>query len=542
MLRVVPLALLLLSTAAPADTLYLKANDKPVVKGVKVIEEDSSKIYYLDMALKRRAYSKSMIGRVSKERTVIHEYQERFDALKTGNAAVELAKWAADKRFHKDVVRSTYERAVALDPSHEDANVFLGNVLYDGKWVTPVELDRRVAGAESDKMKAQGLVKYKDEWVTPEDKENLEKGLEKFEGKWMTSDQIQQAKGFVKFGGKWVKKDELEIQKLLGPARRATGLGERLTVHMTDHYAILGDLPPEKMKILGTTMEKLHAEWLKIFPSARKNRQLLGGKQRLYAFKKARPYTKICAWVYDQYKKSGEYSPDRLKVEKQRMKMRQRETSFWEVQFRRMSEVGKEYGGVTEEVMSAHVQMPDPFEGLKGHCVHFGANILATRHEGVAFPTWWLNESLAYYLEIKVAGGAQTFSTSVGGGGGYSKNAPILEGERNPWLESKNWKPKLLTMVRANGDPKLNKFKGKGLFDPKNQLRIEDLAKGWSVVEFLILDDATKFATFFNDAKNGAGDTPVEREVGAVIKHYGSYRKIEERWKAYALNNFRVVR
>ena len=37
-------------------------------------------------------------------------------------------------------------------------------------------------------------------------------------------------------------------------------------------------------------------------------------------------------------------------------------------------------------------------------------------------------------------------------------------------------------------------------------------------------------------------DTPVEREVLAVIKHYGSYRKIEEGWKAYALNNFRIPR
>jgi hypothetical protein len=30
--------------------------------------------------------------------------------------------------------------------------------------------------------------------------------------------------------------------------------------------------------------------------------------------------------------------------------------------------------------------------------------------------------------------------------------------------------------------------------------------------------------------------------VAAVIKHYGSYSKIEERWKAYALNGFRLAR
>ncbi|MHC4937613.1 MAG: hypothetical protein ACYTHK_01430 [Planctomycetota bacterium] len=536
--------LLALALCAPAfaDTLYLKSNGQPVIKGVMVVGETAEKYFYLDKQLKRRAYSKSMIGSVSKERTDIHEYTERFDALKNGDAAVELAKWAAKKKFHKDVVFATYEKALALDPEQTEANEFVGNVQYKGEWMTPAEREKRLADEEAEEMKAKGLVRYKDQWVTPEDKANLEKGLVKHKGVWMTPDQLKEAQGFVKFGGKWVKRDELAIQKLLGPARRATGLGERLQVRMTDNYAILGDLPPAQLEILGKTMEKLHAEWLKLFPTARDNPDLLGGKQRVYVFKKARPYQKLCKWVYQQYEKSGEYSPERLKVEKARVKMRQRETSFWEVQFRRLSEAGKEYGGIVEEVMSAHVQMPDPFEGLKAHVVHFSANILATRHETVAFPTWWLNESLAYYFEIKLTGSAQTFSVSVGGGGGYAKAGPVMEGQKNPWLDSKNWKGKLLQMVRAGGDPKLERFKGRDLYDQKNRLTAEQLAKGWSVVTFLILDDAKKFAEFFSDAKNGPGETPVEREVAAVIKHYGSYRKIEERWKAYALNNFRIPR
>jgi hypothetical protein len=279
-----------------------------------------------------------------------------------------------------------------------------------------------------------------------------------------------------------------------------------------------------------------------VFPSARTNRQLLPGKQRVYVFKKARPYQKLCRWVYEQYEKSGEYSPERLKIEKARMKTAARETSFWEVQFRRLDEAGGGYGGVVEEVMSAHVQMPDPFEGLKAHCVHFGGNILATRHEAVAFPTWWLSEALAYYLEIKITGSAQTFSVSVGGTGGYANPGAVIEGEKNPWLDSANWQPKLLQMVRANGDPKLDQFKGRDLYNPQNRLTAEQLAKGWSVVQFLILDDAKTFAAFMTDAKTGPGDSPVEREVAAVIKHYGSYRKIEERWRAYALNNFRIPR
>ncbi|MEM8884982.1 MAG: hypothetical protein AAGD14_12995 [Planctomycetota bacterium] len=537
------LTLCLFACATPllADTLFLAANGKPVVKDVMVVEEDGSKIYYLDKSLKRRAYGKKMIGRVEKKRTDIHDYVERRDALTDAAGAITLAKWAKKKRFHKTVVAATYEQALSFDKDNAEANEFLGNVQYEGEWMTPAERQKRLEAEEEAAMREQGLVPYKGEWVTPEDKANLEKGLVKHDGKWMTPDQKKEAEGFVKFGGKWVKKDELEIQKLIGPAKRATGLGERLQVEMTDNYALLGDLPPNQMQILGKTMEKLYAEWVKVFPSARDNRNLLLGKQRIYVFRKARPYTKLCKWVFDEKKKSGDYSKDELKVEKARMKLAQRETSFWEVQLRRMPEGGSGYGSIVEEVVSGHVQMPDPFEGLKGHVVHFGSNVLATRHESVRLPTWWLNEALAYYFEIKVCGAAQTFSTSVGGGGGYAQGGGEIEGEKNPWLESSNWQGKLLQMARANGDPKLERFKGKDLFDPKNRLTPEELAKGWSVVTFLILDDAKKFAAFFADAKNGSGG-PVEREVAAVLKHYGSYREIEKRWKAYALNNFRIPR
>ena len=55
--------------------------------------------------------------------------------------------------------------------------------------------------------------------------------------------------------------------------------------------------------------------------------------------------------------------------EEERMKLRQRETSFWLVD---------------PEILSGHVQMPDPYEGLRAHCVHFGANVLGVLVNGMA--------------------------------------------------------------------------------------------------------------------------------------------------------------
>jgi hypothetical protein len=207
------------------------------------------------------------------------------------------------------------------------------------------------------------------------------------------------------------------------------------------------------------------------------------------------------------------------------MKLRLKETSFWEI-----------YPGA----MSAHVQMPDPFESLKAHCIHFAANVLATRHHGPTFPTWWLNEGLAYYFERKITGTIQTFNTDVGGGGGYSNQGPVDANQQNPWLDATKWKDLILGMVRTGRDPKLEKMKGKVLYGSKNRLDHKDIAKAYTVVTFLLQDDIKKFAAFFKDAKTGDGANAVENETAAALKHYKSYREIDKRWKAYALNGFRM--
>jgi hypothetical protein len=38
------------------------------------------------------------------------------------------------------------------------------------------------------------------------------------------------------------------------------------------------------------------------------------------------------------------------------------------------------------------------------------------------------------------------------------------------------------------------------------------------------------------------GGTPIEREAAAMLKHYGSYTKVEERWKRFAMSGYRIAR
>jgi hypothetical protein len=522
MLRLLPL--LLLVPLARADEIYARQGSRPIASNVMIVEE-GEKIVYLDKALKRRSWPKAVVGRVERRRSDVHEYHDRLDAAKDADAVMALADWAGETGFHKDVVRALHERALGLDANHEAANLALGRVRHEGEWMTPEEKQARVRAAEDAAMRAKGLVRWNDEWVTPEDKEKLDRGLRKFKGKWMTADEIKEAQGFVKHEGRWVKRDELEVLKLVGPARQDTGLGERLRFVQTPHYAILGDLPQAQLQTLGTTMERLFQEWVRIFPDA-KGSDILPGKHRVFAFKKPRPYQKFVRARYERHKAAEEWSARFAKLEEQRMKLRLRETSFWDVQ---------------PDIVSGHVQMPDPFEGLKAHCVHFGANILATRQSRLGFPTWWLNEGLAYYFEKKITGTVQTYNADVGGGG-YADAGPVESSKSRPWLDASRWQEMLLNLVRQGRAPKLEKMKGKDLFSSTHRLNAKDLAKSMTVVTFLIEDDRKKFAEFFVDAKTSGGDSPVEREAAAVIKHYGSYKKIEERWRQYALNGYRLVR
>ena len=212
-----------------ADNIYAKQGSSPMAKDVIVLEQTSDKIHYLDKRLKKRALSMAMVGRVEKKRCVVHEYKDKEAVAKTADDFMALAEWAKSKKFHRDVLRLTYERALAVDPNHVGANLALGRVQYKGEWMTPVQRTERM-GQDADAAKrAKGLVQHNGEWITAEDKARLERGLVKYKGAWMTQDQMKHEQGYVKHDGKWVKKDHLAVLKLVGPAATASGSCRRNT-------------------------------------------------------------------------------------------------------------------------------------------------------------------------------------------------------------------------------------------------------------------------------------------------------------------------
>lgn len=99
---------------------------------------------------------------MSKGRTDLHEYYERWNAVKDGRSVddvLALARFAEEKRLPK-FVKGLMDLVLRLDSENETARRRLGFEKYQGKWMTRDELNR-----------AKGLARFEGRWVTSAEKE-----------------------------------------------------------------------------------------------------------------------------------------------------------------------------------------------------------------------------------------------------------------------------------------------------------------------------------------------------------------------------------
>jgi hypothetical protein len=157
-------ALTMLSAAAVApsaspDEIYLRGGGR--VSGV-IVERTESTVS-IETAPGRLTLSMKRVLRIVEARSAVEEFQERAAALADHDVAgwAALARWAAER----DLVtpsREAWQRVLALDPAHPEANDALGRVQLDGQWMS-----------EGEAYRAQGYVPYEGRWVTPAEHEAL---------------------------------------------------------------------------------------------------------------------------------------------------------------------------------------------------------------------------------------------------------------------------------------------------------------------------------------------------------------------------------
>ncbi len=103
-----------------------------------------------------------------------YELKSRL-APETVEAQWEMAEWCREQRMKRQQ-EIHLEKMIAIDPNHEMAHRLLGHVERDGKWASL-----------EDHMLDQGYVKYRGQFITPEEKLLLEHSQEERErqNEWM---------------------------------------------------------------------------------------------------------------------------------------------------------------------------------------------------------------------------------------------------------------------------------------------------------------------------------------------------------------------
>lgn len=163
------------------------------------------------------------------------EFEKKLAAVNQEDAKqlFDLALWAEANGLGADSKR-LLRKVIKIDKDHAEARKILGYVKSDdGKWVTERELERLNAKKEEEAMLDKGLRKYKGEWIpiadyekfqqglvpfvvdgetkwlTPVEKERIEKGMVLCDGQWVTPEEKENlAKGMFKVGEAWLSKED----------------------------------------------------------------------------------------------------------------------------------------------------------------------------------------------------------------------------------------------------------------------------------------------------------------------------------------------
>ena len=228
------MAVLVLSGAALADVLVMK--DGRRIEGV-VLEETQTKVK-IKTGLGVLEFERSKIESIERKKTKSQQFDERFEVAKTANEFHELGIWAEENRLRKQA-KKAMARAIEVDPEHVKARTWLGFVRYRDEWMTQEERETRMAADEEADMLARGFVKYEERWVTPEEKAKLEAGFVLHEGSWYPFAVAQRKKGLELFEDRWIPR--AEAQARLEMKRVSEVAKVELNVHVCEHALLAGN-------------------------------------------------------------------------------------------------------------------------------------------------------------------------------------------------------------------------------------------------------------------------------------------------------------
>ena len=151
----ISIPLLLAALPAAADVLYLQSGGR--IEG-RIVRRDASTVE-VEIGAGTMEFPMTSILRIEEGRTVLDDYEERLAKLAVEDIQgwLALGHWAASNDLPNQA-KGAYEHVLERDAGNVAANEALGRVQVDGRWLS-----------ETDAWLAQGYEKFEGEWLTPEE-------------------------------------------------------------------------------------------------------------------------------------------------------------------------------------------------------------------------------------------------------------------------------------------------------------------------------------------------------------------------------------
>jgi hypothetical protein len=494
------LCALVAGAARPALAHVVTTKDGKTYEG-KVVEETAERVVIETTFDGRKELPRAEVATVDTKVPPLREQLSfRLDEAKADpKALLEVADWAKRSKFGKPDLDAIFERVVAADPQNVRARKALGHVKVGAIWMTPAEKAAADAAAEEAAQRAKGLVPYEGRWVTPQEKDALEKGLVRDGAEWVTEDEYHRRRGEEKVDGRWIRVGEKEAKERAAAWSKATSV--TITSLWAPHVDLFHELEPAAAaKVLDAAEKTVVAFHRLVRPEP--GDRVSGLRLPVVCFVKAPAYARFAQVFSDENRitfiPGQENFPDQAK----------RQPGFWNVQ----------------PPLSGHYLFPNTVERLASGVSHNVTPILLTLWKRPQFASTWLREGLAYVLEMEAIGRSETYTVGRGGGVGG--------GDPASWVDSAKWKEALVAAVRAGQDAPVPRLAKMGI----DQMSYPELVKSWSVVDYLVQVDREKFRAFL------AGTKQRDREEEEAFREaYGyDYRALETRWRAFAEAGFKV--
>jgi hypothetical protein len=150
----------LCASLAAADEFTLVNGKK--ITGVQRTDPKMPDKVIIEVGIGTIVLDKSQVSSVSKGRTTLHDYEDKYKAIENSRNAsdfMQLIAWCRQNKVTR-YVDDLAQKVLALDPNHEGAHQALGHQKVGGKWMTFEEAQA-----------AKGLVQMDGRWVTKSEAE-----------------------------------------------------------------------------------------------------------------------------------------------------------------------------------------------------------------------------------------------------------------------------------------------------------------------------------------------------------------------------------